>query len=362
MPPQEFEQPGLRVEPVAEQDIKAARVRGEDTLNQPGLKGQYSEETIAGVEVEVMPSWIAGLTGIYRTLGNVIEDVSTDGGNTYLIANPGRFDMHKLDDLDRQIAKEKDPAQRARLETLRQQAAAINQFQTPTREFYGIQFEIDKKLSQNYLVRFSYLASWTYGNDPGLYSDNNLQLDPNVTSMYDLPSLTVNRMGYLPNDYRHRIKLDGFYTAKLEEFGMQVPMAFTLGASGRVTSGRPIDALGSDPNYSTDEAYVLPRGISGRLPWTWSADLHLGARYNFDKDLGGEVFVDLFNVTNNQETTSVDERYTSDDIKPIKNGTLADLPYATNTDGQPVRKNPNYKQPTGYQAPFSGQFGVRVFF
>jgi len=279
-----------------------------------------------------------------------------------MIANPGNFNNARLDELDREIAKEKDPVKRQRLQTFRDQASAINNFPKPQREFYGLQFQVDKKLSKNYLVRASYLASWTYGNYPGLFQDNNGQLDPNVNSMYNLPSLTVNRTGSLPNDYRHRIKVDGYYQAKLEEFGMKMPMAFTLGASGRVTSGAPIEALGSDPDYSTDEAFLLPRGKAGRLPWTWSADLHIGARYNFDKSLGAELFVDLFNVTNNQQTVQVDTTYTSDDVRPIKNGTEADLPYATNTDGQPIRKNPNFKQPTGFQAPFSGQFGARVFF
>ncbi|MBI5507919.1 MAG: TonB-dependent receptor [Deltaproteobacteria bacterium] len=335
---------------------------GSDSFVQPGLKGQYSEETLLGVEVELLPTWVMGMTGIYRTLESVIENISIDDGNAFLVANPGQFDRNRIDDLDRQIAKETDADKRARLELLRSQVALVNDFPKARRELYGLEFKIDKKLTKAFLVRGSYLWSWTYGNYPGLYQDNTLQLDPNGTSMYDLPSLLVNRTGYLPSDRRHRIKVDGYYQANLRDFGLGVPVLATLGAAFRVTSGKPIDVVGYDPIYGTDEAFLLPRGAGGRTPWTWAGDLHVGVRYMFDQTMGAELFVDLFNVTNNQQTTEVDSRYTADTVLPIKNGTTKDLPYAVTTSGQPVRKNPSYGRPTQYQLPFSGQLGARMFF
>ncbi len=335
---------------------------GTDNLVAPGLKGQYSDETIIGVEVEVLPSWVVGFSGIYRNLGRVIEDLSTDGGGHFIIANPGQFDSRELDDLAARIAAERDPDRRAELETLRQVAAGINDFRPASRNFYGLQLELNKKIRQNSMVRASYLLSWTHGNYPGLFADHNLQLDPNGTTQYDLPSLTENRDGYLPSDRRHRIKIDGYYQANLEDLGFAIPLVATLGAAVRAQSGKPINALGADPLYQLDEVFLLPRGVAGRTPWTWSGDLHLAARYNFGNDLGAEAFVDLFNVTNNQQTLEVDQRYTTDYVLPIKDGTVEDLPFAKNTSGAPVNKNPNYKEPIAYQAPISGQFGLRLFF
>src|SRR5262249_14146552 len=55
----------------------------------PGLQGQYTDEFILGSEYEVMPDLKVGLNYIHRSLPMVIEDISTDGGNNYMITNPG---------------------------------------------------------------------------------------------------------------------------------------------------------------------------------------------------------------------------------------------------------------------------------
>ena len=80
------------------------------------------------------------------------------------------------------------------------------------------------------------------------------------------------------------------------------------------------------------------------------------------KDYNLGVSVDLFNVTNNRETTSVDENYTFSSVAPIVNGKVSDLAYLKNTDGAPVAKNANFLQPTLYQVPFSARLGAKLSF
>jgi hypothetical protein len=63
----------------------------EGTAVAPGLKPQYLDERIAGVEYELMEDLKLGIAYQNRELGRVIEDVSTDGANTYIIANPGEW-------------------------------------------------------------------------------------------------------------------------------------------------------------------------------------------------------------------------------------------------------------------------------
>ena len=46
----------------------------------------------------------------------------------------------------------------------------------------------------------------------------------------------------------------------------------------------------------------------------------------------------------------------------IEEGTVEDLAHLRNLDGEPVRKNTNFKKPVAYQQPFSGQLGARIFF
>jgi hypothetical protein len=63
---------------------------GEDlTYLSPGLKGQYTDELILGAELQVVPDFKLGLSYTRRVMPRVIEDISTDGGNHYLITNPG---------------------------------------------------------------------------------------------------------------------------------------------------------------------------------------------------------------------------------------------------------------------------------
>ena len=45
----------------------------------------------------------------------------------------------------------------------------------------------------------SYTYSRTVGNYPGLFQASNGQLDPNISTQYDLRELLVNRDGPLPN-------------------------------------------------------------------------------------------------------------------------------------------------------------------
>jgi hypothetical protein len=53
------------------------------------------------------------------------------------------------------------------------------------------------------------------GNYPGLYAADKGQLDPNYTSLYDLPDLLMNRDGPLPNDRPHILRADGYYQQAL---------------------------------------------------------------------------------------------------------------------------------------------------
>ncbi len=303
---------------------------GEPAQLASNLKGQYSDEFILSSDYEPFPSWVFGIAGVYRNLGRVIEDMSTDGGNTYKFGNPGFGEFSSVP--------------------------------KATREIWQLQFRLDKKLSNHFLILATYVLSWAKGNYPGLYSATNGQLDPNLSSQFDLPQLIVNRDGYLPQDQRHRIKLSGFYNASFKDFGSSLPLTFNIGLSGVVQSGRPYEVLGADQIYGNDEIFILPRGSGGRTPWTWSIDLSLGLGYDITEDVNAEFFAAFYNLTNNQDPTAYDDTYTYDFVRPIVGGGMDQLDYATNVDGNPITKNPNYGKAVAFQAPFSTQLGFRLRF
>lgn len=362
--PWQVTNPALQCDPILGNDGRpmVEPLGGEDAILAPGMQGQYSDELVVGFDVELWSSWVFGVTGIYRTLGRVVEDLSVDDGKTYIFANPGEFDVNQLDRLNEIAAAEQDPVKREKLFRRNAMLSVINDFPRPKREHYSLQFKLDKKLSDHFMILGSYVLSWTFGNYPGLFSANNGQLDPNLTSQFDLVSLLDNRLGYLPQDRRHRLKLSGFYEMPLQDFGANLPLSLTLGASFVLQSGGPIEVLGSHEVYGSNEVFILPRGSGGRTPWTWGIDLNVAATYELTKDISGELFVGLFNITNNQQVTAVDETYTYDDVRPIKGGKTNQLAHMRNLEGEPVTKNPNYLRAVGYQKPFSAQVGFKIKF
>jgi hypothetical protein len=227
----------------------------------------------------------------------------------------------------------------------------------PRRIYDGITLSVNKNFSENWLLGASYTYSSFRGNYPGLFRNENGQLDPNILSEYDLVSLLPNKEGPLPGDTPNAFKVNAAYV-------YEVTPSFNLnfGANLRAQQGGPINYLGAHPLYGPSEAFILPRGSAGRLPWTWTLDLRAAAQYKLTKDYNLGVSIDLFNVTDNRETTSVDENYTFSSVAPIVNGKVSDLQYLKTTDGTPLAKNTNFLNATAYQVPFSARLGAKLSF
>lgn len=297
---------------------------------QPGLKGQFSDQVVAGIEHDVGRGLVLGSTYIHKNLGRIIEDISPDGGQTYLIANPGEGS---------------DPA--------------IASFPKPTRNYNALVLTARKSFAGSFQLLGSYTYSRTVGNYPGLYQESNEQLDPNVSTQYDLKDLLPNRDGPLPTDRPHNFKLLASYFWQL---GAKEGDGFTIGLGFDARSGTPIDVLGRHPIYGERETFLLPRGSGGRTPWRTQLDLHLGYATELVDGYELEVVWDVFNVFNQRAVASVDAVYTNDTVTPIVNGRWADLANLKNTSGQGVSKNPNYGHATAHQDPLAMRFGARVSF
>jgi hypothetical protein len=173
-------------------------------------------------------------------------------------------------------------------------------FPKPVRIYKALEITMDKRFSNHWMMQGSYVLSRLEGNYEGLYSNDNGQLDPNITSKYDIPSLLVNGYGLLPNDRTHVLKLYGGYF--FENIPLELSANFTL------QSGIPISALGADDAYGINEGFCKVRGTAGRAPTLWALDL--GAQYTFKIWKSNLALrADIFNVTNEQRTTTVDQTY-----------------------------------------------------
>ncbi|MEZ4400043.1 MAG: carboxypeptidase regulatory-like domain-containing protein [Kofleriaceae bacterium] len=331
----------------------------------PGLKPQYLDERIAGVEYELMEDLKLGMAYQHRALGRVIEDVSTDGANTYIIANPGEWSSDEEAKLEAELAATTDPVEQGRITNLLRQFRGIRNFDAPSRNYDALQFTVTRRFSKALYLQASYTYSKTQGNYPGLISYDNGQIDPNISSQYDLIELTANRYGALNQDKPHYIKLDGYYKFDLKKAG-----EITVGTRIRALSGSPRQALAQHWLYGPGESFLLPRGQIGRTQFETGLDLHIGYAKKLAKNMEFEVFSDIFNVFNNQGVAGVDDVYSRRSASnPISGGEYADLVFAKANDlqtgaetGNPITRNPNFGNVNARYAPLSASFGARLSF
>ena len=331
----------------------------------PGITGQYTDELVVGAEYELLSDVKVGLTYTHRTIPNVIEDMSSDNATNYLIANPGKNYDSAAADLEKRAMTATANGNAALAASLNQEAQSlrfIKNFDPPSRNYDAVTLRAEQRPSRQSLLIASYTYSVERGNYPGLFSTETNQLDPNITSLYDLPDLMANRYGPLGLDRPHNIKVDGFYQFDFKELGL-----LTVGSSIRAQSGIAHNALAAHPVYGDGESYLLPRGSISRSPLTTNVDLHVSYGRRLDKNVTIEGFFRAFNLIDTQDELNVDENYTFDNALPIVGGDMNDLKHAkslTNnvTQNTTLVKNPNFDHTNTLTAPRSFQFGMRLTF
>jgi hypothetical protein len=325
----------------------------------PGTRPSHVEEIVVGGEYSLgalVEDLTVGGSYMHRSLVDGLEDFSVDNAASYIWGNPGRAaDPDELKRLEGLASTASDPD---KAKAIRDRVAAFKQvtrYTTPKREFDALQLSVSKRFRKRWLAQGWYQFSRTKGDYPGLFSPDRGQLDPNMTSQYDLLTLQPNRNGALPQDRPHSFRVDG---ARLVDLGES--SAIVLGASARGQSG-------THPIYGPAESFLLPRGSAGRTPAEYSFDGRVGYRHKLQQ-ASIEAYVDLLNLLNLQETQTVDHNYTFDTVDPIVDGRKADLRYAKSTSPfdpvgvAAVNKNPNYEKPTSVQLPMSLRLGVRGTF
>ncbi|MFY0581409.1 hypothetical protein ACN28S_50570 [Cystobacter fuscus] len=305
---------------------------------EPTLQPQSSDELLLGAEYELPARIRVGASYMHRSMNLIIEDMSRDGGNSRFLGNPG--------------------------------VGFAQEFPKGMRDYDAVTVFLSHTFGEGWLAQASYTWSRLYGNYSGLFRPENNQLDPNFNSDFDLVTLMENREGLLPFDRPHAIKLFG-----AREFDLSRELSASLGLSYRGNSGIPISYLGAHPIYGPNEAFILARGSAGRTPWVHTVDANAGVNYRLNKTHVLSLSVDVFNLFNFQQVTSVDEAYTFQGVLPITGGKAAggtltadQVTVLDPATGLPAGKlsaddvNKNFKQPTAYQSPRQIRLGLRYTF
>jgi outer membrane receptor protein involved in Fe transport len=270
------------------------------------LKAPFTDEWILGYQYQIRPDLTLGARLVYRELTRALEDLSYDGGATFVIANPDEWTGVPMRYL--------------------QYPGAYGYLPEPVRRYEAVELTLDKRYSDRWQLSGSLVYSQLKGNYEGVASnDYGGAFSPSFNSVFDLPDNMVNSYGFLPLDRTWVFKAYGSY------FFEKVPLQ--LSAVLKLQSGTPISQR-LDARWSGYDWFATPRGSYGRTPWTWTLDL--GVQYNFTLPMKSTLGlrVDVFNVFNLQRATGVDQ------IWEIQN-----------EQGGPIYPNPNFGRATGYQDP-----------
>jgi hypothetical protein len=258
----------------------------------PNLKASYTNEFNVGVTQRVLANTSVDVAYVYREGRNIIEDSCLDQSQC-----PGVFFLTN--------APNGDP----------------NWLRS---DYHGAILTIQSRPTN----RATILASYTYSKSRG-----SLEYTQNAGSDFDVyPVHFVNRYGYLSDDARHRVKLDGFY---------RFPWEITFGTHFYWDSGTPYNVTTTDTgNAGYGVQFLEPRG-SRRLPHFYQWDAQVEKAF-----LIGPVRLGLigsvFNVLDTEIATS-------------RNGSVGSTDLAN-------PNNPQFNYNIGYQRPRRYEAGLRVEF
>jgi hypothetical protein len=289
----------------------------------PTLAGASTDEVMIGYDWNFLPSWTVGARLIGRRLNDAVEDVSLDLGRTFIIANPGGPYHFYVDpqnpDLWNPGYDPTSTAASARPGLAQMYGCAVGTTCTVTsqqmkalglgaipkaqRTFKGYELTLTKQLTNKLWFTFSYLHSKTEGNYRGRYFAESEERDPNQTEAFDVPALSVNTFGRLPQDRPNQFKLYGSYRATEN---------LSLSGTVRNLSGTPTDATTDPFGGSTPflgPIYLLPRGSAGRTPSITNLDLGVAYDVRDSKRIKLTFMADVFNVLNEQKALRVDSQF-----------------------------------------------------
>jgi hypothetical protein len=290
-----------------------------------GIKPTYQDEITLGTDVKMTDDYVVGAMFTYRKLKASMDDfcdyrpidtfaaanninlnladfypfgcatINVGAGNTLYLDPDGANDDGGVD----------LPAVKFDL------TAAELGLPKPKRNYTAVNLYVEHPLKDRWYGKLTYTWSKSKGNTEGQTKSDNAQQDVAVTSTWDFAELMENSYGYLPGDRRHQIKGVGYY---------QVTPELSVGGSLQAESGRPKNCFGTyggngtvDPGTVTAYGPVFffcggvpsPRGSAGNLPWNYSLDL--SAAYKPMWMEGLTLRADIFNVTNSQKPTGIDE-------------------------------------------------------
>jgi hypothetical protein len=278
------------------------RIRGgavqQDAFFSPTTKTPYTDDFSAGYQVDLGRNMSAEANYTYRRTRDILEDYdlalfayATDGVSTDYngpINDPQSLWLG----LD-YFGYAQNPGSNFVIGTLN----------GGKRNYQGLDLIFRKRYSDNWQLLGSYSYNWAKGNTN---SDSNADFQGDVLYLDPLAPDTYKRQpGLIP----HVFKVAGSYMTKV---GVELGAAYrwnagTVASRTEINSGRNLPIQVAAPGYvyaGVLDRWVAPDAIGSLQNPSWG-QLDLRAQYKkrITPAFGTEFFVDIFNVTDSQDST-----------------------------------------------------------
>jgi len=353
---------------VASNDPSASILNGKVD---PNLKPFSQSEFTIGAERQLNRDFVFRTRFTWKYVTKAVEDAgvrNAQDSEAYIIGNPG-------DGLHLQVLQDLGYTKSTR----------------PQREYHGLEFVLEKRLSNNWYLNANYTFSRLFGNYSGLASSDEInvptgRLAPGTTRAFDLPFIGftatgVEDNGRLETDRPHVFNAYGAYI--FNWLGGKTNST-EFSAFQTITSGTPQTTRIFLVSTVTP-AIFLKRGDLGRSPTYSQTDFNITHRYRFGNDGRFTVAGDL-NILNLFDQDAVTQLHVVKNLNTsvITASALAGVtrlndatfvnaytsgallaPINTYLQGTPTilnRLDARYGQPITFQTPRTVRFGIRFLF
>jgi len=353
---------------VASNDPNASILNGKVDSN---LKPFSQTELTFGVERQLNRDYVFRARYTFKNVDKAVEDAGVRNAldsEAYIIGNPGEgLHLQVLQDL------------------------GYTKSTKPQRRYDGLEFVLEKRLSNNWYFNANYTLSRLYGNYSGLSSSDEInvptgRLAPGTTRAFDLPFVGFTATGEKDNgrletDRPHVFNVFGAY---ILDWMKSKSNSTELSVFQTITSGTPQTTRIFLVSTVTP-AIFTKRGDLGRSPTYTQTDFNITHRYRFGNDnrftIAGDVnFLNLFDqdtVTNVFVVKNVSTAVVTGPILNMgfpNNGIAFTNAYTAGNLLAPInafiegnatnlnRKDARYGQPNTYQSPRGVRFGFRLLF
>jgi len=318
------------------------------------------DELVIGSEYEIIEDLTLGIAYKNRRLGRVLEDISADEAETYVIGNPGTSPTRTRRICWRRSSLARGQ-RRARAGGDRLEAfQALRRFDTPRRDYHALELSAVKRVSRNFFVRAPTPTRAPRGTTPACSTPTTATSRPTPA-----PSTTWRAPG---QPRRPAAQDRPHYSGSTPT----TPSTSRRRAPCRPASGSRLLGHPRDPGRALPLQLqrVLPAAARQRRP----DPLHHRRRSSlrFRAQAGARVRAHGVHrhhqLLQQEQVFVLDEAYTFDNANPIVDGTEEDLIWlrraATTMGCRPTSRSSatSATAPAGRYTPLFIRFGARLTF